>query len=459
METSTRRQFLAISGAALVAGAFGRQAVAAGTVGVRKDITKLSAGEIGDFREAVKRMHALPAADVRNWEMQAKIHRTTCPHGNWFFLPWHRAYLWYFERICRGVLGKPGFMLPYWNWTTTPQIPGDFWGAGNPLLDANRDITAADGVPGEFVGRTVIDDIMAIPDFITFGSGPANALHPMPPVFDEGQLESIPHDNVHGFIGGDMGNVPTSALDPIFWMHHANLDRIWAEWSQSHNNPSDATWKNLAMPFVDENGAASTSTPGDLVDSTVLGYRYDTQPAMPPAIAFAAVAPVSAVPKNLVAMAAMDVGPRTPKPVAWSADAPDGLKAALSNLPINPEKPRPATFRLTIEGVQRPDDPKPVSVRVYLNCDYLTPQTPISDPHYVGTFTFFGDGHGGDGAAHQNDNAARIFDATRVCRRLYGGRDYPRDDVKVSLVTIDSRTQQPKDYHLAAKKVTLSAIK
>src|SRR5215831_21406202 len=55
------------------------------------------------YRLAVQRMKALPANDPRNWNQVAQVHINSCPHSNWFFLPWHRAYLVSFERICRQI--------------------------------------------------------------------------------------------------------------------------------------------------------------------------------------------------------------------------------------------------------------------------------------------------------------------------------------------------------------------
>src|SRR5262249_7851547 len=61
----------------------------------------LNDADLQAYRDAVKAMKALPASDARNWTKQAEIHNNFCPHRNWFFLPWHRAYLVAFERICR----------------------------------------------------------------------------------------------------------------------------------------------------------------------------------------------------------------------------------------------------------------------------------------------------------------------------------------------------------------------
>src|SRR5262245_13455502 len=59
------------------------------------------------YRIAIEKMKALPETDPRNWTRQARIHEDFCPHGNWLFLPWHRAYLAAFERIIRQMSDNP----------------------------------------------------------------------------------------------------------------------------------------------------------------------------------------------------------------------------------------------------------------------------------------------------------------------------------------------------------------
>ncbi|MDZ7692787.1 MAG: tyrosinase family protein [Balneolaceae bacterium] len=102
---------------------------------IRRDISGLSASDpiIQTYRDAINAMKALPSTDPRNWNQQASIHLNDCAHANWFFLPWHRAYLYHFEEICRELTGNEEFALPYWNWTKDPQIPAVFWGgSSNP---------------------------------------------------------------------------------------------------------------------------------------------------------------------------------------------------------------------------------------------------------------------------------------------------------------------------------------
>src|SRR3712207_7159774 len=52
------------------------------------------------------------------------------------FLPWHRAYLGYFEQICRELSGYPRFALPYWDWTAEPKVPD---GMFDDVLDPNHE--------------------------------------------------------------------------------------------------------------------------------------------------------------------------------------------------------------------------------------------------------------------------------------------------------------------------------
>ncbi|WP_442869378.1 tyrosinase family protein [Bradyrhizobium sp. CCBAU 11430] len=58
-------------------------------------------------------------------------------------------------------------------------------------------------------------------------------------------LELDPHGAVHDLVGGDMGNIRASAKDPVFWVHHANIDRLWTVWTKmaGHTNPNDTRWK------------------------------------------------------------------------------------------------------------------------------------------------------------------------------------------------------------------------
>ena len=219
---------------------------------VRLNVTGPGADRmLTSYANAIKAMKGLPSTDGRSWENQAQIHNNHCPHGNWFFLPWHRAYLRYFEEICRDLSFDREFVLPYWNWTKDPRVPKPFW--DGELNDPTRRIGPNDEMSSEFVGQKVIEDIMKKTNFEDFASyrstktrggvGGGQAL-----------LERAPHNYVHGRIGGDMGTF-VSPRDPIFWLHHANIDRLWAMWNLKNGNTDDGLWNGYEDPnyFVDSN--------------------------------------------------------------------------------------------------------------------------------------------------------------------------------------------------------------
>ena len=86
----------------------------------------------------MRRLDRVRPASAYAWSNIARVHRDWCPHGNWFFLPWHRMYLHGFERICQHITGDRAFRVPFWDWSNNPVIPPAFWGQGNPLSHPRR---------------------------------------------------------------------------------------------------------------------------------------------------------------------------------------------------------------------------------------------------------------------------------------------------------------------------------
>ncbi len=198
----------------------------------------------------IDRNTALPAAaDTKNTWNQ-------CQHSSFYFLPWHRGYLARFEEIIAATIvalgGPAGWKLPYWNYlnATDPnarKIPEAFLlrflpdnKTRNPLEDVPRfgqKVLAAEP-------RLRIPDIdlsaMREPDFsgsVSFGG--SKTLFSNPDIGVRGQLENVPHGSVHVLVGGtppansDVGflsRFETAGLDPLFWLHHCNIDRLWAAW-------------------------------------------------------------------------------------------------------------------------------------------------------------------------------------------------------------------------------------
>jgi len=167
-----------------------------------------------------------------SWAGLVAVHEKSCQHKNWYLLPYHRLYLLYFEAACQAVLEDPTFAIPYWDWSMDGTIPDEFY--DTEALQAPRDLVKGAAIPEGFVSKTVVESILASSEFHNF--------HSYEPTFsllgrstkEEGQFEMLPHDGVHNNIGGIMANATRSPTDPIFWLHHANIDRLWSIWIANH---------------------------------------------------------------------------------------------------------------------------------------------------------------------------------------------------------------------------------
>lgn len=241
-----------------------------------------------------------------------------CQHGSWYFLPWHRGYLLAFEANIRAEVIKLGgptdWALPYWNYFKPDQfqLPPAFtspdWPDGqgdNPLFVPQRYGPNDDGdvfVPVNQINLEAMND----PDFTGVDSGGSPGFGGVDTGFAHGGqvhggIETQPHDWVHGLVGGSdpqsqlpglMSDPDTAGLDPIFWLHHANLDRLWEVWRENppaHVDPTAPNWVNgpggigeriFSMPMPD--GTSWDYTPSEMTDLGKLGYTYDDlSPAVP----------------------------------------------------------------------------------------------------------------------------------------------------------------------------------
>jgi tyrosinase len=406
---------------------------------VRQEVSTLSAQQLESFKQGVSVMKSRPASDPTSWSFQANIHGVLgppasplfnqCEHGTIQFLTWHRGYLYYFERILRAASGDPGFALPYWDWTANPTLPEAFRlpaDASNPLYDTPRNINDGSSLPSVVVS----DDLDTALAMVPFEAG-FTGFSP--------SLEGSPHGAVHVLVGGKMGSVPTAANDPIFWLHHCNIDRIWNQWLNlggGRANPSDASFLDQPYSFADENGQTVTVTVGQIISSAVLGYRYDSVPN-PAAMSMAMAAPAAlrggagperkivatSEPEGQAARALQEVESR---PLGFAPETvklritPDGgqdLKAAAAAA----DPSRAGTMVLDIEGISFAETPS-YTYDVLLNLDEAEPSAEEARRHHVGTINFFQE-HSGH-AAHADAEAAgpiqfdQRFDLGRVVSRL-----------------------------------------
>lgn len=449
---------------------------AAGLV-VRQSVTGPGLGATLDsFKRAIRAMLALPPSDPRNWYRQAIIHLIDCPHANWWFLPWHRGYLFHFEAICRELSGDPAFALPFWDWTREPRVPdtmfddvltpahalyeesfetfrpkfetaiGEMWNAFTPeqrtqlelrgyasvgdvweklqsffaaRSDARRPTRENPELPDwakTEVGEERVEAALAPKRFEDFGSSPSDHHHQRA---IQNTLEAGPHNNVHNAVGGGPGFMSElmAPVDPIFWLHHANVDRLWDLWTRREQQagrtglPGDvARWNKEPFLFL---GAGNVRSKRYL-ETDALGYRYGAgfgdailveshgaaAPGPAPQEQGAATFEGEKVHAELSADAEASVGVRVPTALLAAARKKKkrgGAHSAPSLAGPHDDEPE-LVAQVTIAP---PRQPHAVRVLFFMNCGYLSPETPVSDPHYVGSLTFFGLHGGGHHGASQ----------------------------------------------------------
>ncbi len=250
----------------------------------RRPASTLSSSEVQKLRDAYKAMRDLAVSDPsdpRGFAHQANIHCWNCGgvgsgiqvHGSWQFFAWHRAYLYFHERILGKLVGDMEFRLPYWDWDVASHrklppayaTPGD---ATNPLWNSTRFMDANDEVPEEDVGDDVMEAALTAADFPDFGGTATSG----------GIPEGAPHGSVHVDVGGNMGSFANAGKDPIFYAHHSNVDKIWSDWnkaSSTHDNPTAAAFLNLSFTFFDENKVWRSITAARVLDhENKLRYVY-----------------------------------------------------------------------------------------------------------------------------------------------------------------------------------------
>jgi tyrosinase len=156
------------------------------------------------------------------------------PAGTQRFLPWHRLYLINFEQAMRRF--EPTFFVPYWRWMDQNNIPAwmtTFKPTG--VTDANGRPIRVVRNPGTNPQARALPTTQTIQTTVT-----SQTTYTPFTLALEGAQPFGAHNLVHVWFNGTMSNVPTAPADPMFWMHHAELDRIWWIWQQTHagQNPT-----------------------------------------------------------------------------------------------------------------------------------------------------------------------------------------------------------------------------
>jgi tyrosinase len=298
---------------------------------IRKNIYSLSAKELSAFRDALNKLKTDGTYDpfiaqhfaamlhpaLMTGETQLTTLRDSA-HSGPAFGPWHRWYLRDFELALQSV--APGVTLPYWDWATDAEsgapASADLWtddyigGDGDP---ANNNIVP-DGPFTSWVAviRNAAGALVqrGFPGLVRRIGQMAQTLPGAAQVSDalaEGVYDNAPwdrlstpsfrnrlegwlvrptdapgpqlHNRVHVWVGGDM-IASTSPNDPVFWLHHANIDRLWAKW-QAGNPGQGYVPTSGGPPGHSANDAmvdlsAPGITPSSVIAHKAMGYDYDT---------------------------------------------------------------------------------------------------------------------------------------------------------------------------------------
>jgi tyrosinase len=305
---------------------------------VRKNVAKLSKAERERFVAAVKHMKevlpatvasgmTLPAAVMNQYDKYVYWHSDAmrAAHRGSAFFPWHRLFILLFEQDMQTadqVLGNDGDLgLPYWDWTRdrskNPKLSrGRMWRddlmgpdgdaadddnvTKGPFKDWTRFAEAAPAPIQRRVGRdtdarslpTKTEEAKALKDetydVSGFDADAAAGFRNLGEGWIPDHPASMMHNRVHNWVGGTMAEVPVAPNDPAFFLHHANVDRLWARWHFKYY--AKAGFK----PYEPSTGAAPghnlddmmepwsvpgfAHTPKDVLNHQHLGYSYDDDP-------------------------------------------------------------------------------------------------------------------------------------------------------------------------------------
>ncbi|XP_051152310.1 polyphenol oxidase I, chloroplastic-like [Andrographis paniculata] len=273
--------------------------------------------------QAMKDLSEKDPSDPRGFAQQARVHCAYCNsaypqapgsdlklqvHFSWLFFPFHRWYLYFYERILGKLIGDPTFALPFWNWDNPPGMvmPDRVVVDSSPLYNPRRNPThyppaTADlqfpVEPGSKTPEQIVQNNLSqmynemirnsklLVDFYggkyVVGSSESQAI---------GHVEAGSHTAMHVWVGEntdrgfDMGNFSTAGRDVLFYAHHTNIDRLWTVWRDYRDKKgkkkdfSDKDWLDSQFTFYDENANPVTVRVGDCLDNKRMGFTWDPVP-------------------------------------------------------------------------------------------------------------------------------------------------------------------------------------
>jgi tyrosinase len=266
-------------------------------VRIRKNANTLTTGERDRFISAFGQLNNQGLgrfADFRDMHVSVSLPQA---HGAPGFLPWHRAYLLDLERELQAI--DPSVALPYWRFDRpSPNIfTSDFMGASdaigtvqfsapNPLF-----FWKTDGVQG--VNRRPFFNTAAAPPGL-HNEAQTLAIGTQYTAFRT--MEGNPHGLAHTSFGGSISSPSTAPRDPLFFLLHCNVDRLWAKWQRQngrfdpavaasfHNSGGNPIGHNLPDTMWPWNGVTGAPRPPTAPGGTLASSPCVSAPGPQPRV-------------------------------------------------------------------------------------------------------------------------------------------------------------------------------
>jgi hypothetical protein len=464
-------------------------------VEVREDIRTFAASpaKVNNLRKAVAALQSRRNDNATAWLNMANIHKFPSPlpsdipdavkalfaqchkREDMFFL-WHRAYVWSLERLLQDAIGDSKFRLPYWDWYRDPAIPEIFrseWldtqhTQKNPLYVKNRN-------PNANAGRAVWTPQI----FTNFNEARFTAF--------QDQLNYNEHGTIHGAVGTgtNMGSQLTAARDPLFWLHHANIDRLLPVWkkmgAQHVANTTYPLWQKETYRFpvpgwTLQNPVTVTPSIDDLaLNATdgMMGYKYEdtsppslTEPEVPLRPAAAKSGPAEAAEEGqmlnkmfnpLSIHKDIEIGPGGTVTLPMSSPGREKLMQLAA--PKDTATPAPGGLAIVLSGVKlTKKDDNVLSFAVYVDLPEKKDATTRFHDHFIGSISLFALSHA-EGEHDDMGPEELRFEATNALAAMVrSAKGTAPETVNVSIIPVMAPdTKPPTETVLKISQVRIEA--
>lgn len=302
-----------------VAGIFGRPSTANGDVSIearvggtlvgsmplmvriRKNANNLTPGERDRFVAAFAQLNNQGLgrfADFRDMHTSAGNLEAHAGPG---FLPWHRAYLLDLERELQAI--NQSVTLPYWRFDQpAPNLfTPDFIGVTSPN-DPLGTVQFSASNPFRFWRTDGVPGVDRSPDFNTTTGNPTTPRNEastlsLGALYSQFRAMQVnPHNRAHTSFDGFISDIPTAARDPLFFLLHCNVDRLWAKWQRNNgrfnqavaasydSNPGNRIGHNLPDTMWPWNGVTGNPRPPTAPGGTLAGSAVASAPGLSPRV-------------------------------------------------------------------------------------------------------------------------------------------------------------------------------